>query len=893
MDSVGAALIARNVEATITECIESFINHVDQCVVIKAGVSTDKTSELLDALKEKYPDKMILDNFEWIDDFSAARNYSFSKLNTDWGFWTDGDDVIVGAENLKLLANEMPEDTGGLWFPYHYCTDEFGNIVVKYQRERLLRMKNAWVWRSRIHETVSPLIPCKFASTDRVINVHKHNSQSDRGDRNFKILNIMYQEDPEEKRVWLYLGHQHFAAQNWMTSAGWYLKFGSDNGALPLERYQALSYASKALRNMKDSQAIRVALQAIELYPQFKDAYIDLAYSYYLVENQFDKAIHFAKLADTKELIQEPPSVIFINPMHYTFDRYALLADCYLRKNDFEEALKWAIKAHSLRPTPESENYVERIKTQIMRNRVDIAIKTLAVGLTDNQEYNKLALIPAITPSWYREMPAYDQLKDGVEHYTKGIKDASVITGNDGRCVVNVANVKDTKQLLVDLDKKYETITVVSPKPNPELKISTVLSQRDMEDIIVSEGERHIINLRNEPTRVWCEYDHKKLDGLFIRMFLGQPLEYWSPDTIRAMGCGGSETAAARVAESFARGGHKPIIYSADNQVWDGVIYRPHDHFSLTDCDWFISSRIPDVFNIPIHARQKWLWVHDVHCFDRLTPDIASQLNVIVGLSHWHVDHLKRTYPFLQDAEVIDMDDQDKTFEDLWTPNVFYKEDICNKLPKMAIIGNGIDTERFKDLDLTKKPNSFLWCSSPDRGLEEVLRYWKDIKRELPDATLRIFYGWNYFDTSLHIPAQREFKERIRVLLKQDGVEWCNRIGQVELAHEMAKAECMLYPPPHNFRETYGIAFLEAQAAGMIVFYRQNGALGETVGNRGIPLALNLTPEQIVETVVNGLKNKNGKMLDKGRKYAMKRSWEKQADKFLKLFKELDNGKHI
>ena len=89
--------------------------------------------------------------------------------------------------------------------------------------------------------------------------------------------------------------------------------------------------------------------------------------------------------------------------------------------------------------------------------------------------------------------------------------------------------------------------------------------------------------------------------------------------------------------------------------------------------------------------------------------------------------------------------------------------------------------------------NRFIWCSSPDRGLEELLNLWPILKKELPDAELKIYYGWEYFNSSLHIPYQREFKERIRALIKQSGVEWCGRVGQSQLPHELAKAEGMIF----------------------------------------------------------------------------------------------------
>ena len=103
------------------------------------------------------------------------------------------------------------------------------------------------------------------------------------------------------------------------------------------------------------------------------------------------------------------------------------------------------------------------------------------------------------------------------------------------------------------------------------------------------------------------------------------------------------------------------------------------------------------------------------------------------------------------------------------------------------------------------------------------------------------------------------------------------------------KADVMLYPPPHDFRETYGIAFLEAQAARVLCFYRKNGALGETIGNRGVPLENNMTKEAIVKEITTVLNDtaRSEKLRDKGRKYAMSRDWGVQAKKVLDLYGKL------
>ena len=893
--TIGIGIIARNVERTLKPCVESFIAHVDQCVLVLAGESTDKTAKIAGSLRNKYLQKLSLHSFEWIDDFAAARNFSFSYLKTDWFMWIDADDVIYQPENIKKVVGTCQPDTGAIWLPYHYAMDEFQNLTTLYERERILRRDIGWVWKGRLHETVSPLQQCRFVRSDEVIIRHNHSAGENRNERNFRILNIMYKEDPEDRRIWLYMGHQHFAARNYNTSAEWYLKFGSDDKSLPIEKYQALCYASKALREIKNSQAIQAALMAIELYPNYKDGYLELAHSYYMAQ-EIDKALHWARISEIKQLIQEPPHIIFINPLDYTFNLQVLYSECHRVKGDLRSAIDYLAKAYEVRPVPEIGQNIQYLRQMEKRQATIDSVKVLAVSLLETREYTKLEALKGATPFWYRDLDDYLELSGGLSGYQKELTDKPEIAEvGDKRAIINIGNVLHPEETLKEVDSKYDEITVVCPLPFPGSKQIRTMSQRDMEELIMSAPDRHIINLQREETRVICHYNKKIPQNLAIRFYIGDGLEYWSLKTIKETRCGGSETAVARIAEGLAALDCQPIIYARDNQVCDGVIYRQWQTFRPDSplCHLFISSRIPEILANDIPAKQKWLWFHDVHCWDRFTPEIAERIDAIVCLSKWHAGHLKRVYPFLKDAEVIDFDNNPLTYDDQWTGGVFYASETIRKVPKIAIIGNGLDIERFESLNETRIPHRFIWLSSPDRGLEEVLNMWGIIKEKLPDATLKIYYGWEYFDSSLWIPAQRELKERLLKLLEDNkgkGVEWCGRIGQNELAKELNRSDCLLYPPPHQFRETYGIAFLEAQAAGVLCFYRQNGALGETIGDRGIPLAMDMTPEAIATLIASTLTDDHARceIRNKAREYALTRSWRAQAEKMLKLYNLLD-----
>ena len=80
--------IVKNGEADIARSIESIMGACDDIVVIDTG-STDKTVEIVTALGAK------VFHFDWVDDFSRARNFALSKVDSDLIIFIDSDEWFV------------------------------------------------------------------------------------------------------------------------------------------------------------------------------------------------------------------------------------------------------------------------------------------------------------------------------------------------------------------------------------------------------------------------------------------------------------------------------------------------------------------------------------------------------------------------------------------------------------------------------------------------------------------------------------------------------------------------------------------------------------------------------------------------------------------------------
>ena len=69
-------MIVKNEQEVLARCLDCAVKFADEIIIVDTG-STDQTK----SIAHKYTDKVY--DFEWCDDFSKARNYSFSKAGGD------------------------------------------------------------------------------------------------------------------------------------------------------------------------------------------------------------------------------------------------------------------------------------------------------------------------------------------------------------------------------------------------------------------------------------------------------------------------------------------------------------------------------------------------------------------------------------------------------------------------------------------------------------------------------------------------------------------------------------------------------------------------------------------------------------------------------------------
>lgn len=147
---ISVCIIAKNEEKYIETCLKHLKPLGMEIVVVDTG-STDSTKQIA----KRYTSKVY--DFEWINDFSAARNYAAGKASNSWILSLDCDEYITkfDASKLKLYMQQFPKNIGVMDMITVRTLDSGEKT---YHTDELPRLYNKkfYEYHFRIHEQITP-----------------------------------------------------------------------------------------------------------------------------------------------------------------------------------------------------------------------------------------------------------------------------------------------------------------------------------------------------------------------------------------------------------------------------------------------------------------------------------------------------------------------------------------------------------------------------------------------------------------------------------------------------------------------------------------------------------------------------------------------------------------
>jgi glycosyltransferase involved in cell wall biosynthesis len=200
MISVAAAMIVRDEERFLPDCLSSLRGKVDDIVIVDTG-SVDRTV----SIARTFGARMF--HFEWNDDFAAARNRGLEEVSADWVLYIDADERLhtPGDRPVAEFVDPGPIAAFVQFKPKLNYTS--------YREPRLFRRDPGLRFSGKIHESILPaleLIPDRdnltIARTAVAIDhLGYEGDPSHKAGRNIPLLRNAIGDDPDRVYYWYHL----------------------------------------------------------------------------------------------------------------------------------------------------------------------------------------------------------------------------------------------------------------------------------------------------------------------------------------------------------------------------------------------------------------------------------------------------------------------------------------------------------------------------------------------------------------------------------------------------------------------------------------------------------------------------------------------------------------
>ncbi|MDR0219829.1 MAG: glycosyltransferase family 2 protein, partial [Lachnospiraceae bacterium] len=146
MTPISVCMIAKNEETRLARCLGLLRPHFAEIVVVDTG-SGDQTA----VLAAQYADKVC--RFAWVNDYSAARNYSLAQASHDWILVVDCDEFLeeIDPAGMEQMMKAHPEGVGMI-VRHNPQEKEGGEAALMTERVARLFDRRIYHYQGLVHE---------------------------------------------------------------------------------------------------------------------------------------------------------------------------------------------------------------------------------------------------------------------------------------------------------------------------------------------------------------------------------------------------------------------------------------------------------------------------------------------------------------------------------------------------------------------------------------------------------------------------------------------------------------------------------------------------------------------------------------------------------------------
>ena len=340
MPTISLCMIVKNEEMNLARCLDSVADLVEEIIIVDTG-SKDRTVEIA----SHYTTKVY--SHPWKDDFSDARNYSFSKAAMDYCMWMDADDILEEREKDKFLKlkQSLTPDIDMVMMKYHTAFDEAGKPSFSYFRERWIRNCGLYRWIGAVHEVIPP--KGRILYSDLGI-CHKKTGPGS-PDRNLKIYQKLLAEGKRlEPRQQYYYGRELYYHEEYKEAVCVFEQFLLSEEGWIENKIEACAICARCYEKLGEEQAALLTLLRSMSFDLPRAELCCEIGKYFLEHESFYHAIYWYETA--LKIPKNEYSGGFILPDCYDYIPLLQLCVCYDKLGDRQKAKEYNERAGVCKP---------------------------------------------------------------------------------------------------------------------------------------------------------------------------------------------------------------------------------------------------------------------------------------------------------------------------------------------------------------------------------------------------------------------------------------------------------------------------------------------------------------------------------------------------------------
>ena len=339
MINVSLCMIVRDKEEVIAQCLDSVQGIVDEIIIVDTG-SVDNTKKIANRYNVNIYD------FNWNNDFSAARNYSFSKATKEYILWLDAEDLLLPEDRnkFKILKEGLDSSIDMVIMKYNLGIDETGRVLCSYKKPRLIKRNGNIYWQEPVYEYIN--LSGKIICADIAVTCKKVKNKSV---TRLNIFEKMIKIEGElSHRNYFYYARELTMNERYDQAKIYYEKFLSEEMDSFFNYMEACILFSK-IYAFEDSRnlAIKTLLRSFEFGIPRAEICCELGNQYKELKDYY-RAIEWFEVASK---IKKPENIMGV-VIHdcYNYIPYAEISICFLNLGLLQEAINYNEKAALFKP---------------------------------------------------------------------------------------------------------------------------------------------------------------------------------------------------------------------------------------------------------------------------------------------------------------------------------------------------------------------------------------------------------------------------------------------------------------------------------------------------------------------------------------------------------------